>query len=151
MPRIPSPVGRRVREYRIAQGLTQQALAELTGGAVDREYIAGLETGRYRNIGLDKAEALAGALGVSIDELRRGRPEAAPQASPFPEPSAEKQFYLARLSLFPVELLDRLDRIAVTLYFSRLKQPVPPGEAEGEEHECIQHEEGEDAPRFGPE
>ena len=58
--------GQRIRTLRKARGLSQEALAELSG--LDRTYISGIERG-LRNVALRNIEALAQALEVSISEL----------------------------------------------------------------------------------
>lgn len=58
--------GRRVRELRQAQGLSQEGLAERSG--LHRTYISSLERGR-RNVGLDNVHTLAKALGVKPSAL----------------------------------------------------------------------------------
>ena len=58
--------GKRVRERREQQGLTQEALAELAG--VDRSYLSQVEAGQ-RRVSLHLALNLASSLRFSIDEL----------------------------------------------------------------------------------
>jgi transcriptional regulator with XRE-family HTH domain len=58
--------GTRVRELRLAAGLSQEALAELAG--LHRNYVGGVERGE-RNVGLDNIHALADALNVDVREL----------------------------------------------------------------------------------
>lgn len=58
--------GLRVRELRLEQGLSQEALAELAG--IHRTYVGSVERGE-RNIALDNINALADALGVSPADL----------------------------------------------------------------------------------
>lgn len=58
--------GRRVRELRMQQGLTQQQLGRKAG--MHPAYVGGIERGE-RNITLDGVERLARALGVSPAEL----------------------------------------------------------------------------------
>jgi len=58
--------GRRLRELRQRAGMTQQALADVVG--IDRSFISDVETGRH-SIAVDRAYAVAAALGVSINDL----------------------------------------------------------------------------------
>lgn len=53
--------GARVRELRVARGLSQEVLAERAG--IHRTYVSDLERGA-RNVGIDNIIAIAGALGV---------------------------------------------------------------------------------------
>jgi transcriptional regulator with XRE-family HTH domain len=61
--------GQRIRELRIAQGLTQEDLAELSD--LDRTYVNGIERGK-RNVGLRNVGALAIALRVPPTQLFEG-------------------------------------------------------------------------------
>ncbi len=63
--------GRRVRERRLALGLSQEALAERSG--LHRTYVGSVERGE-RNISLDNIHTLAGALDVSPATLVAGEP-----------------------------------------------------------------------------
>ncbi len=58
--------GERVRSLRKERGLSQEALAELSG--LDRTYVSGIERG-IRNVALRNIDALAKALHVSLAEL----------------------------------------------------------------------------------
>ena len=58
--------GKRIRESRQAQNLSQEAFADKCG--LDRTYISGIERGN-RNVSLRNIEQLALALGVSISRL----------------------------------------------------------------------------------
>jgi len=60
--------GRRVRELRLARGLSQEELAFRAG--VHRTYLGGIERGE-RNPALRNIAAIAAALGVSLPELFR--------------------------------------------------------------------------------
>lgn len=62
-------VGSRVRELRIAAGLSQEELADRAG--LHRTYVGGIERGE-RNIGVLNLFGLARALKVSPSELLRG-------------------------------------------------------------------------------
>lgn len=61
--------GERIRSLRKERGLSQEALAELSG--LDRTYVSGIERG-IRNIALRNIEALAKALRVSLADLFDG-------------------------------------------------------------------------------
>ncbi|WP_226532677.1 helix-turn-helix domain-containing protein [Microbacterium paraoxydans] len=63
---LKSVLGARVRELRLAEGLTQEGLAEKLG--VTPRYLAGIERGE-RNLTLDSIDALAHQLGVSASSL----------------------------------------------------------------------------------
>jgi transcriptional regulator with XRE-family HTH domain len=56
----------RLRELRLAQGRSQEALAELCG--LHRTYLGSVERGE-RNISLDNIERIAEALGVAARDL----------------------------------------------------------------------------------
>jgi transcriptional regulator with XRE-family HTH domain len=61
--------GRRVRELRMNQHLSQEAFAEKCG--LDRTYVGGIERGE-RNLALRNIDAIARGLGVSLADLMRG-------------------------------------------------------------------------------
>lgn len=64
-------VGRNVRRFRLAKGLTQEQFAVVAG--FSQQYISGLESGK-RNPTVVSLHELAQALGVSpIDLLRTGK------------------------------------------------------------------------------
>jgi len=58
--------GKRVRELRLAKGLSQEELAYRAD--VHRTYLGGIERGK-RNPALKNISAIAEALGVSLSEL----------------------------------------------------------------------------------
>lgn len=61
--------GSRVRDCRLAMGLSQEAFAGKCG--LDRTYISGIERGK-RNVSLRNIEVIAQALGTSISDLTEG-------------------------------------------------------------------------------
>lgn len=61
--------GTRVRELRIAQGLSQEVLAQKAG--LHRTYIGGIERGE-RNVSLINIEKIASALNLSIVDIIEG-------------------------------------------------------------------------------
>ncbi len=66
MKTIEKQFGERVRELRLAKGLSQEELAFKSG--VHRTYLGGIERGE-RNPALRNIAAIAEALGVSLSEL----------------------------------------------------------------------------------
>lgn len=62
-------LGKEVRRFREAQGLSQEELAERSG--LHRNYIGGIERGE-RNVGVKALARLARALGLSPGELLAG-------------------------------------------------------------------------------
>lgn len=58
--------GKRIRQLRTAQGLSQEAFADRCGYA--RSYMGRIEVG-IANPSLDAIEVLAGALGLPVKEL----------------------------------------------------------------------------------
>lgn len=58
-----------LRTLRAAQGLSQESLSERSG--VSTEHISRIETGKATNVRPSTWTALASALGVTRDELRR--------------------------------------------------------------------------------
>lgn len=58
--------GTRVRELRIAQGLSQEVLAQKAG--LHRTYIGGVERGE-RNVSLENIQKIAVALKITIADL----------------------------------------------------------------------------------
>jgi transcriptional regulator with XRE-family HTH domain len=59
--------GDRIRRYRVAQGLSQRALAQKAG--VRQAMVSDLETNKLRSTQLAIFEKLARALGVSLGQL----------------------------------------------------------------------------------
>jgi transcriptional regulator with XRE-family HTH domain len=72
-PDVLAHVGNNVRRFRQERGLSQTALADLSG--ISRRMIVGIESGEA-NISLSSLDRLAAALGVSFSEVVRP-PEAA--------------------------------------------------------------------------
>jgi transcriptional regulator with XRE-family HTH domain len=68
-PNLLVDLGNRVRELRLAAGLTQEALADLCG--LDRTYISGIERGK-RNVAIKNLATIAIALKTSLAELLSG-------------------------------------------------------------------------------
>ncbi|MBK6886438.1 MAG: helix-turn-helix transcriptional regulator [Tetrasphaera sp.] len=62
-------VGRNLRAYRLAKGLSQEAFADALG--VHRTYMGGLERGE-RDLTLQTLERLAEEIGVEVEELLDG-------------------------------------------------------------------------------
>jgi transcriptional regulator with XRE-family HTH domain len=60
--------GNRLRQKRMAIGLSQEAFADKA--ELDRTYVSGIERGK-RNVALRNIEAIAEALGISISELMK--------------------------------------------------------------------------------
>jgi len=64
--KTPNPIGVNVNKYRIAQGYTQDHLANLLG--VSREQISNYENG-IRNIPVTSLNKLADLFGIELEEL----------------------------------------------------------------------------------
>lgn len=62
-------VGRNLRAYRVARGLSQEAFADVLG--VHRTYMGGLERGE-RNLTLKSLERIAGSLALDPLDLLQG-------------------------------------------------------------------------------
>lgn len=67
-------VGRNLRRYRMARGLSQEAFADLVG--VHRTYMGGLERGE-RNLTLRSVERIAGAIDENPLNLMRDESDTA--------------------------------------------------------------------------
>lgn len=63
---IQKQLGERLKQYRMAQGYSQEKFATVCG--LDRTYIAGIESGK-RNITIENANKIATALKISLAEL----------------------------------------------------------------------------------
>ena len=59
-------VGKRIKQYRISIGKTQEELAEMAG--ISKNYLSDIETGKSAGR-LDKYYNIAQALGVTVDML----------------------------------------------------------------------------------
>jgi transcriptional regulator with XRE-family HTH domain len=68
-PDIQLRFGAQIRRFRLKQGLSQEAFADVCG--LDRTYIGGIERGE-RNLSLCNIEKIAIALRISLRELFRG-------------------------------------------------------------------------------
>lgn len=66
---ITEVVGKRIRELRGEQGLSQEKLALRT--ELDRTYIAGVEQGK-RNLSIKSLEKIIIALNISFEEFFKG-------------------------------------------------------------------------------
>ncbi len=66
MANINKHVGDKIRDYRIAKGLSQEALAHEAG--LHRAYIGQIERGE-KNIGVQNLEKIASALKIKISKL----------------------------------------------------------------------------------
>jgi len=64
-------LGRGLRDYRLARGLSQEQLAELLG--VHRTYMGGVERGE-RNLTLKSVERIAERVGLAPLQLLAGNP-----------------------------------------------------------------------------
>ena len=62
-------VGGRLQEMRIAKGVSQQKLANLTEGKVSRETIQKLEYGTVDSVSREKLDILLTTLGTSVQSL----------------------------------------------------------------------------------
>ncbi len=65
-------LGQKVKELRVARGMTQQRLAEKC--ALPHSLISALESGRRKYVTKSDVEGLAKGLGISDDELWRTVP-----------------------------------------------------------------------------
>ncbi|MCW4470222.1 helix-turn-helix domain-containing protein [Flavobacterium sp. MFBS3-15] len=66
MENIQAKFGKRVKMLRIAEGYSQEKLAELSD--LDRTYIPGIESGK-RNVSLVVVEKIAKAFRITLSEL----------------------------------------------------------------------------------
>ena len=57
-------IGQRIGALRYQKGITQQALADMTG--LQRNHISRIESGKY-SVGFDTLQSIAEALGGTID------------------------------------------------------------------------------------
>lgn len=63
---IKEKIGKRIKELRLKNNMTQEVFAELSG--LDRTYITSLERGQ-RNISIVNLERIAKAFDISLSEL----------------------------------------------------------------------------------
>jgi transcriptional regulator with XRE-family HTH domain len=80
-----SRIGERVRELRVAAGLSQQALSNAAG--LSTSVVSQLEQGTNQDPRLSTLLALADAMGVTLDELAGRTPPAEASAD---RPAAER-------------------------------------------------------------
>lgn len=66
---ILSDVGKRIKELRNNQGLSQEKLA--LKAEIDRTYLAGVEAGK-RNLSINSLEKILEALGMSFQDFFKG-------------------------------------------------------------------------------
>src|SRR5687768_11549863 len=69
MPKANDELSRYVRRVMETKGLTQKDVQQKSGGRITDGYVASILTGRASNPSVDKIKALAGGLGVDVDEL----------------------------------------------------------------------------------
>lgn len=79
-------VGRRIRDYRVALGIASSELARRIG--VSNPQIHRYECGLTR-VAASRLIDIAAALGVSVEMLTQGRPEAQDEADPTASPQAD--------------------------------------------------------------
>ncbi len=83
------PIKDKLREMRVAAGLTQQALAMQAGLSVSA--VVQIESGKVPDPRVSTLKALAKALGVSIDALAENGSEEAPLEEPAREGKEAKR------------------------------------------------------------
>ncbi len=66
--RLQTAIGKSIRKFRIAAGLSQEKLAELAD--IHRTYVGDVERGE-RNISIINMAKIASALGINLSELVR--------------------------------------------------------------------------------
>lgn len=109
-----------LKQHRLRAGLTQAQLAERTKlykppKGVDRTAIGKIESGKRDNPGLETLQALANALGVTIDDLTPDAPQLALSRSK----DTRRQVLLRRVSrkVEGVEDIEMLQRILAYIEF----------------------------------
>ena len=117
-----SAFGELLRELRLKRGLTQQALAAGTGGAVSASLIAHIELGR-RGASHDSVDALADALKVSSSDrarlhAARKADKAAPPRSAIPATPSQP----GRIDTVSVAGLSPEQRMRVLGYIDALRE-----------------------------
>ena len=70
--RVLPPLAARIKELRVAAGMSQQSLAVAAGLSVS--LVSQIEQGSRSDPRISTTAALAKALGVSLDDLMTGRP-----------------------------------------------------------------------------
>ena len=68
-------IGQRIADLRKQNGMTQQDLADITGN--QRNHISRIESGKY-SVGFDTLQAIAEALGMTVDIIDPGLTDLAP-------------------------------------------------------------------------
>lgn len=63
-------LGQKIKKLRKEKGLTLEAFAKTMG--LDTSYIWGVENGRTKNPSVEKALAIANALGVTVEDITSG-------------------------------------------------------------------------------
>ena len=68
-------IGQRIADLRKAKGMTQQGLADIVG--MQRNHISRIEAGKY-SVGFDTLQAIAEALGMTVDIIDPGLQDLTP-------------------------------------------------------------------------
>jgi len=68
-------IGQRIADLRKEKGMTQQGLADIVG--MQRNHISRIEAGKY-SVGFDTLQAIAEALGMTVDIIDPGLQDLAP-------------------------------------------------------------------------
>ena len=62
-------LGEKIKKYRTKAGLSREKLVLKSKGLFSASHLLSIEKGLTKNPGIDIVAAIAGALGVSVDEL----------------------------------------------------------------------------------